>query len=323
MKRLDLKALRERADEQMAAALATPGVSPFCSSALWQLAALEHLHPEADPSAVLIAEREGAWVLLSERGASGVLLPLEAAWAFGSPLVGPPEAATDLLLDLAHAERARRGRPLAIFLSGLSPQGALFGAVQALENYGRGLRPYPGTEVMLIDLSEGVDAWLSRRSRKFRRSLRAAETRAPEIELEDASRDDPERSFARLLAVQVQTYKWREHTDIFQMREYADFYRTLLFELHARGALRLLFARRDGEDLAHIFGAAFGSTYRGLQMSYREDCRQLGLGNRLQIENLRRSEAEGICEYDLGMHSPYKERWADQREDRPSWLWML
>lgn len=50
-------------------------------------------------------------------------------------------------------------------------------------------------------------------------------------------------------------------------------------------------------------------------MSYREDLRPLGLGNRLQLENLRRCEAEGIARYDLGMHSPYKERWADRREE--------
>ena len=78
--------------------------------------------------------------------------------------------------------------------------------------------------------------------------------------------------------------------------------------------MRLLFAQRDGEDLAYIFGGVTGNTYRGLQMSYVEEARTLGLGNRLQLENLLRCSAEGITRYDLGMPSPYKERWADRQE---------
>jgi len=50
-------------------------------------------------------------------------------------------------------------------------------------------------------------------------------------------------------------------------------------------------------------------------MSYREEVRSLGLGNRLQLENLRRCAAGGIVRYDLGMHSLYKDRWADRREE--------
>lgn len=322
MDRLDLAELRERAADQASAALATPGVSTFCSAALWQLAAHDHLHPAVAEARTLIAERDGAWLLFSEREQRGVLLPLEAAWMFGCPLVGEPEAAAALLLDAARGERIERKRPLAVFLGGLARGGAMHQAVGALERFGKGLREYPGTDVMLIDLADGVEAWLGRRSKKFRRTLRAAEEEAPEIELTDASDDDPEHSLARLLAVQRRTYKWHEGTDIFQVPEFAAFYRTLLFCLHAAGALRLLFARRDGVDLAHIFGGVLGTTYRGLQMSYAEEVRDLGLGNRLQLENLRRCAAEGVAEYDLGMHSPYKERWADRQDERIGLFWV-
>ncbi len=321
MNRLGLEELRDRADEQVAAALATPGISAFCSAAPWQLAAHGHLHPAIGGARALVAERDGAWLLFAEREQPGVFLPLEAAWMFGCPLVGEPEAAAALLLDAVREERARRQRPLAFFLGGLARDGAIHRAVEARGRCGDGLRVYPGTDVMLIDLVEGVEAWLARRSRKFRRSLRAVGQEASDIEIDDASRDAPERSLARLLGIQRRSYKWREGSDIFQMPEFAAFYRALFLDLHARGALRLLFARRDGVDLAHIFGGVLGTSYRGLQMSYAEEVRDLGLGNLLQLENLRRCAAEGIVEYDLGMHSPYKERWADRLQERIGVLW--
>lgn len=84
----------------------------------------------------------------------------------------------------------------------------------------------------------------------------------------------------------------------------------------------MLVARREGVDLAHIFGGVAGGTYRGLQMSYRDSVRDLALGNRLQIENLRRCADEGIVTYDLGMHAPYKERWTDRWEKRIGVLWV-
>ncbi len=322
MNRLDLAELRERAADHTAAAIATPGISAFCSAALWQLAAHDHLHPPIAGARTLVAERDGAWLLFAEQEQRGALLPLEAAWMFGCPLVGDPAAAASLLLDAAREEHIERGRPLAAFLGGLVRGGAMHRAIEALGRFGRGLREYPGTDVMLIDLADGVEAWLGRRSKKFRRTLREADDGSPGIELVDASAEDPGSLFDRLLAIQRRTYKWREGTDIFQMPEYVAFYRALLFGLHAIGALRLLFAQRDGTDLAHIFGGVLGTTYRGLQMSYAAEARDRGLGNRLQLENLRRCAAEGVAEYDLGMHSPYKERWADRQEERIGAFWV-
>ena len=61
-------------------------------------------------------------------------------------------------------------------------------------------------------------------------------------------------------------------------------------------------------------GGVFEKIYRGFQMSYDEEYRSFALGNRLQLENISRMIAEGVVHYDLGMHSDYKERWADHRE---------
>jgi CelD/BcsL family acetyltransferase involved in cellulose biosynthesis len=195
-------------------------------------------------------------------------------------------------------------------------------ALRSLESRSRVCRDYPGTDVMMIDLGDGLEAWLGRRSRKFRRTLRESLEEVPGLEILDLSGENPAVLFERLLAIQRRTYKWRQGTDIFQIPGYAAFYRQLLADLQAAGGLRVLVARRDGVDLAHIFGGVRGSVYRGLQMSYAEEARDLALGNRLQFENLGRCADEGIVTYDLGMHAPYKERWADRAESRVGVLWV-
>lgn len=323
MNRLDLAELRARAEDQSTAAAATPGVCPFCSGAKWQLAAQDHIHADGESGKRLLAERDGAWLALAERTETGILLPLEAAWIFGSPLVGPVDAALGLLVDAVATERSRPGAAMAVLLGGLVRNGSMHRAgLAALGGRGRGLREIECTGSMLIELGDGVDAWLERRSRKFRRGLPDDGGPPDGIVLEDASGGEPEALFHRLVAVQHRTYKWSEGTDIFQIPAYAAFYRQLLADLRACGALRLLFATRDGIDLAHSFGAVVADRYRGLQMSYAEEARELSLGNWLQVENLRRRAAEGVAVYDLGMPAPYKERWADRLEERTGLFWI-
>ena len=321
MNRLTLAEFRNRVEEYSAAVAATPGACEFCSGALWQLAALEHLHtaPADDP---FIVEQDGAWLLFSPREPSGIHFPFEASWMFGCPLAGDPAATVALLREAADLAAAERGGPLAFFIGGLLSEGPVHRALRTLIPGSRCWREYPGMDVMRIDLGEGAGAWRERRSKKFRRSLREASEPVPGLEILDLSKEDPDALFAILLGIQRDSYKWREGTDIFRIPEYSAFYRALLEGLHAAGDLRMLVARRDGVDLAHIFGGVAGTTYRGLQMSYRESARDLGLGNRLQIENLRRCADEGIITYDLGMHAPYKERWADRWEKRIGVLWV-
>lgn len=323
MNRLTLEEFRARAGEYAAAVSATPGVCEFCSGPLWQLAARAHLQSvNATDEDTFIVERDGAWLLFAAQEPTGIHFPLEASWMFGCPLAGDPDAAVALLRDAASAEGRIQGRHLAFFIGGLGVDGPVHRALQSLRPVSQHWREYPGMEVMQIDLGEGFGAWMDRRSKKFRRSLRGLETPVADLEILDLSRDAPDEIFTRILAIQQASYKWREGTDIFQMPGYAAFYRELLEGLHGSGDLRVLMARRDGIDLAHIFGGVAGKTYRGLQMSYLEEVRDLALGNRLQLENLRRCAQEGITTYDLGMHAPYKERWADRWEKRIGVLWV-
>lgn len=310
MQRVSLAELRHRTDAWASAVRRTPGVSPLCSGPLWQLAAHDFLHPDPPPREHFIVEDSGNWMIFSVRREDGVCFPLESSWMFGSALAGDPAGLVDMLL----ATPRLLPRPVGLCLGGIRCGGALHGTLRALERHVRRYAEFPATECMVIDLAGGVEPWLARRSRSFRRTLREA-GKGGDIEIVTAGEEPPNDLFARILAIQQQTYKWREGTDIFQSPGYVGFYRSLLEGLHRQGDLRLLFARRGDEDLAYIFGGVADGSYRGLQMSYREDMRSLGLGNRLQWENLLRCEAEGITRYDLGMHSPYKERWADRREE--------
>ncbi|HRQ88848.1 MAG TPA: GNAT family N-acetyltransferase [Bacteroidia bacterium] len=320
MERLTLAQFRERSEDcERAVVAASSDGTVFCDGPLWQLAAHDHLHRTPVEARHLIAERDGAWLLFAEQEqeSPGILFPLEAAWMFGCPLVGEPEPAVDLLIEAGRQEPG-----LVVFIGGVEHQGGLHRQLHRVRSRPGGIREFPGTDVMLIDLADGVDAWLERRSKKFRRTLRTACEDDGAIGLADVSSEPPERLFDRILAVQRRTYKWREGTDIFLLPEYRAFYRDLLSGLHRTGHLRVIFATRDGEDLAYIFGGILGRSYRGLQMSYIDECRDLGLGNRLQLENLRRCAEEGIATYDLGMHAPYKERWADRIERRVGLLWV-
>lgn len=310
MQRLTLEELRERSDEVAVSALRTPGVSALCSGPDWQLAAHDGLHGAAGARSHLIVEDAGSWIIFVERERERIYFPFESAWMFSSPVMGDPDRIVDLLLTAQHSIPG----PLGLCLGGIRCDSPLHEAVRRIEPATRRYDEFAATECMLIDLGEGIESWLGRRSPKFRRTLREAE-KASGIEIVEAGEESAGALFDRILAIQRRTYKWREGTDILKAPEYAAFYETLLSGLRARGDLRLLFARRDGEDLAYIFGGFAGHTYRGFQMSYVEEARSLGLGNRLQLDNLRRCEAEGITRYDLGMHSPYKERWADRREE--------
>ena len=59
-------------------------------------------------------------------------------------------------------------------------------------------------------------------------------------------------------------------------------------------------------------GGVFAGEYRGLQFSFDDAFRWLGLGNLLQLRQIEALCSEGVELYDLGTAMPYKERWAEQ-----------
>lgn len=289
----------------------TPEVATFCSQSSWQRAAIDHLSSGFDVGERFIIEEEGAWLLFAERRGTGVLYPWESSWMFGCPLVGDPSHSVDLLWRFAGQVFPRK---VGFCIGGVRRNGCLQHELEARRPGCRDGQEFPGTDCMIIDLSDGFEAWWNRRSRKFRRSMRQRGI-AEGLEIEDASGAPVPELLERILSLQKKTCKWKEGTDIFLHGEYRRFYACLMEDLQARRSLRVIFAREDGRDIAFQMGGLHGDGYRGLQMSYVEEARSLGVGNWLQLENLKRCAAEGVREYDLGMHSPYKERWADRRDE--------
>ncbi len=295
------------------ALLRSEGIARFCSHLPWQCAAFEHLfgYDMGIPATrqPLIVEHEGNWIAFAERN-HRVFFPLESAWMFGCPLVGHPAEAVDLLRRVAGDFQ---GGGCGFVVSGVREESKLHRELLKMRVSARKFEEFETTDSMTIDLSGGVEAYLARRSRSFRKGIR--QMREPEsLEIEDASAEEPDAVFSRIFDIQCRSYKSREGGNIFSDARYLDFYRDLYERLWQTKQIRILFARIEGGDAAYILGGVWSNIYRGFQMSYDDAHRSLALGNRLQLENLRRMEAEGITHYDLGMHSTYKERWADRRE---------
>lgn len=285
----------------------------FCSGIAWQCAAYENLHgvdfgvPE--PRESLIVEHENNWLVLSERR-DNIFFPFEAAWMFGCPLIGDPVGAIELL------ERACSqylGTGFGFVISGVLKDSEFHRGLQQLGERARQFEEFNTTDCLTIDLSNGADGFLSRRSRSFRKGIRQMKS-VDSLEYVDASADAPENVFPRIFDIQERSYKAKEGGDIFSEDRYRSFYLHLYESLYRQKQIRTMFAQIEGRDVAYIMGGVVNGIYRGFQMSYDNDFRQFALGNRLQLENICRVSGEGVAHYDLGMHSPYKERWADDWE---------
>ncbi|MAS95681.1 MAG: hypothetical protein CMO55_20970 [Verrucomicrobiales bacterium] len=311
MRRVSISDFRKCEGAFAEAAQLSPDLSPFCSGPVWQWAAHDSLHEGKETAEHFIYEADGNWIAFVEWDDYGLWFPFEGAWMFACPLVGDPHRCIELL------ETAVRENPAmqkGFCIGGVLDGGELHRAFREKREEFLSYREVPMSEAMIIELGAGSDAWLSRRSRKFRRTLRQA-TEVEGIEIVDLREEKVEDLFERMLGIQEKTYKWSEGTDIFQSGNYERFYLDIMRRLSKSGDLRFLVARQGEEDIAYIFGGTLGKTYRGFQMSYAESARDLGVGNRLQWENLVRCEQEGVERYDLGMHADYKERWIDRRDD--------
>ncbi len=315
MRRLSYAEFLARDNEVAAAAAVTPGISVFCSGPVWLQAAREVFGESIPEDRLLIVEEDGAWVILADRAHDGVYLPLEFYWLFANPLLGDPAKSWHLLARVA---RTYLHQGELICLGGVRRGGDLhqIASSHTLSKVAPLclIREFPATDCLEIDLRDGVTAWLARRSRKFQKSLRQAH-RPDDIEIEDARSHNPVALFERILSIQRDTEKWAGGDDIFQMEPYPRFYKAMLEKLSLRQELRILFARRQDQDLGYIFGGILGTVYRGLQMSYRSSAQPWAIGNLLQIENLKRCADENIQTYDFGMPAEYKLRWTDRTEE--------
>ncbi len=311
MQRIPLEQFLSRREEFDRAVVSTPETAIFCSQTPWQRAAIDNLASGKTAGQRFIIEEDENWLLFAEREGTGIFYPWESSWMFGSPLIGEPTAVVDLLFRVA--KDGFQGK-VGFCLGGVRKEGLLYQECERRRSECLHWEEFSGTDCMIIDLNEGFDAWLQRRSPKFRKSMR--QLRVPsEVNVKDVSSDAIPDLLQRVLEVQKQTYKWKDGTDIFLTEDYRLFYAQIMTDLQERNRLRVSFVSDRTRDVAFQVGGLYENGYRGLQMSYIEEARSWGLGNWLQLENLRRCAEEGITEYDLGMHSPYKERWADRQDE--------
>jgi len=308
MQRVSRTEIEACCEEYDAAVALDAALDPFCSSSRWLLP----YHDAFDFDRPLWCGRsDNSWVWLAERrvGVRTVCLePLENMWGFGCPLVGPGAAAllARYLVD----------RPTPVLLLGLPMDSAriepLAHALGAERWRSRTLEP---TTRFVASLAGGVEGWASRRSARFLRNLRAdlRQVEGAGIRFRRVHcGPGPELAalYERILAIEGRAWKSLEGrgADSEPMRS---FYDHAWHRLAEQGQLRVLLAESQGRELGYLHGALVDGRFRGLQFSFDEAVRSLGLGNALQYQMLDWLCELGAADYDMGSHSEYKRRWAE------------
>lgn len=293
----------------------TPGIDRFCSSSRWVRPARTAFAAESDLKHLVFEGGEALFIRSDAHHDTRLLLPLDFGWLLACPLAMPsPRLAMPGFFAAIHRELPSWDVTI---VSGLPLRGALSEAVQReVIRHDMPARPLGEVVRCVADLSSGDEAWLSRRSTKFRASVRRAERLFDRsgLRLLDVSDEATDTVFRRFEALEERSWKGREGTGL-SNPEMARFCRDVFHETFHRGE-SLAFVARDsaGRDVGFIFGAVVGQRYRGIQMSFDQSYKQIGIGNAMQLKLIRNLAARGVTTYDLGAHLPYKSRWADYEE---------
>ena len=314
MRRIELAELTAGAAEFDRVAQAAPDVDAFCSSSAWIVSAHQAFHPEQEP---WIWHDGQSWLVLAHAVSPDIgryLAPMEAMWGLASPLISAAPAAFSF--RCVEALRQVEDTWDALWLCGLKPRSEAFNTLAFCLGQHYRLFMGPTTRRHVASLEGGWDGFLARRRRTFRKSLRQATARAEAAgvtwEWHDRRIDEATRvaCYQRALAVDDLSWKGLSRQGL-SVGGMARFYDLMTAQLARNEQLRIVFGRLDGEDIAMGFGAAFGDTFRGLQMSFDDRFRELSLGNLVQARLIQRLAAEGCAGYDLGTEMAYKGRWSE------------
>lgn len=300
----------------------------WCSAPDWVLPAHRAFAPESEP---IVIKGSGGFALLAsyqlqpeheddpsndiQTASSTVIAGLEPMWGFACPIVGAEAAHTTReLLEVLHNE----GNCERLLLPGFSPESSRIHEVgRTLAEAGRVTANHgiSHQQASLPATAIGLQTWMERRTPSFRRNLRNAQRRATRAGLEIEQLPNREADFARLTAIECQSWKGQEGDGILSPHM-AAFYAEMTQRLASQGRLRTLIARLDGHDVGFILGGVREQLYRGLQLSFAAAVGSLSVGHLLQLRQLELLAEEGVLIYDLGMEMDYKSRWADKT--RPS-----
>ncbi len=308
---ITLAELVDRAAAFDRAVAVTPGIDRFCSSVPWVVAAHHALMGDREP---WLGTVDDGWVALAraQRPGGRYLEPLELAWGLACPLIGPdPVVVVEGLMAGLAVEPDWDLALLAGIVTGGAHHRALRGGLRPGWRLGVG----PSTERYVASLDGGVDGFLARRSRNFRKAVRADQRQAAAAGISFApveiTAGDALACLDRVVAIERQSWKGEAGVGVDQGPMQA-FYRHMITPLAATGRARLMIAQHDGVDVAFILGGVFAGEYRGLQFSHVARYRPYGLGNVAQLAQIERLVAEGVHTYDLGTAMDYKARWAEQ-----------
>ncbi|MFN0027880.1 MAG: GNAT family N-acetyltransferase [Acidimicrobiales bacterium] len=304
----------------------TGEVDRFCSSTDW----IVPLHQNFGAGPVLAEVTPEAAVVLTRlpgRDRRALLCGLDVQWGFACPVVGPSvDAGVDLIERVL---RDQRHDCQAVLLAGMVPDGTLASALArrlGSRLLVMGVGSTVGRRVAWLD--GGLEAYLDRRSARFRRNARQAGDRAERagirFEWVDGGGADV---VERAIAVEQASWKGRTGSGLADP-SFARFYLDLAANLAAHpadaaatgstglpavgGRLRAGFAVAGRQDVGYILGAVRRGRYRGLQLAYSSHFPALSLGNLLQLGQMERLVREGVTRYDLGMDMPYKVSWSDE-----------
>jgi hypothetical protein len=316
MIRLSSDEFREQLDAFDEAVCETPNIDHFCSASPWALSAFEELTFDHDLWSLAAEEADG-YVVLSygqHERIGRYLQPLEASWGLCAPLVG--RDVTQVVLEFSRYAREVTDDWDLLFLSGLVEGSQQF--IRLIRSFQSdhfvGLGPSMGR--MSASLEGGIDGFMSRRSSKFRSNIRRAQRKADESGVRydyafDVSDEDEALAlFERVIDIEKKSWKGKDNAGIATGRMNR-FYRRMVPRLAERGMMRVAFASVDDTDIAYCFGGVMMDTYRGLQMSYHDDFKDLSPGNLVQIAMIEKLCEEGVDVYDMGQAMDYKSSWTD------------
>ncbi len=313
MRRVALEEFEGLAESYDRSVLATSGIAHYCSSSDWILAAHLHMH-QGCPTEIYIEDSH--WIVFARGDLYGLgqaLHPMESAWCFACPLIGKePKRMVRMLGRLLSSEDRLRGF---VVLGGIPLGSRLHGLLKKEIGRFRRVMTFPGTDCVQANLTGGLEQFLMRRSSRFRAQSKAGQERLSSCGVEFEMNGEGcggISTFDRVLEVEKRSWKFKSGESVYFHPDHLSFYREMTIRAAKHGRLRVLFARREGRDIAYVMGGLLGKSYRGLQMGFDQSYARFGLGNHAQIQMIRRLANEGVEVYDLGMSINYKLRWGDR-----------
>lgn len=287
----------------------TPGIDPFCSLSDWTVPFFQSFSPPGRP-VFYKTDNAGSAAAITMQYAPNlgdIACSLEYSWGFASPYVGAqgPSLLAELLREHLHGHAA--------LLTGIPEDRIpLFATLLGSDH-----RIFRGEDTVRIhaSLQNGIDGFLSRRSSGFRKSLRRAlgkcNNAGIEFECEWINSCSYKSHYKRVMDIESRSWKYKEGTGA-GTEPMSSFYKFSLSRLAETSRALIVFAKRDGNDLAYIHGGFVGERFRGFQFSFDAEFSELGLGNAIHYRLINELCNKGCSLYDLGMEVEYKLRWGEK-----------